>query len=116
MKDQPDLRAVARQFQILGDFVGAEPYGTGHINDTYRVAFDRGGRPVRFIFQRINHRVFKNPVALMENIQRVTGHLRTKLADGPDAARQALTLIPAQGGQPWHRDAAGNYWRVYDFI
>ena len=116
MKDQPDLRGIARQFQIPGDFVSAEPYGSGHINDTYRVVFDRAGGPVRYIFQRINHRVFKNPVALMENIQRVTGHLRTKLAGVPDAARQALTLIPSQTGQPWHRDVAGNYWRVYDFI
>ena len=115
-KDQPDLRGIARQFQVSGDFVGAEPYGSGHINDTYRATFDRGGSPVRYIFQRINHRIFKNPVALMENIQRVTGHLRTKLAGVPDAARQALTLIPSQAGQPWDLDAAGNYWRVYDFI
>ena len=115
-KDQPDLRGIARQFQVSDNFVGAEPYGSGHINDTYRVTFDRGGSPVRYIFQRINHRIFKNPVALMENIQRVTGHLRTKLAGVPDAARQALTLIPSQAGQPWDLDAAGNYWRVYDFI
>ena len=115
-KNQPDLCAITRQFQILGNFVGAEPYGSGHINDTYRVTFDRAGMPARYIFQRINHRIFKNPVALMENIQRVTCHLRDKLAGVPDSARQALTLIPSQAGQPWHQDAAGNYWRVYDFI
>ncbi|MEI8063082.1 MAG: aminoglycoside phosphotransferase family protein [Verrucomicrobiota bacterium] len=116
IKDQPDLRGVAGQFQIPGDFISAESYGSGHINDTYRVVFDRGGLPVCYIFQRINQRIFKNPVALMENIQRVTGHLHMKLDGVPDAPRQALTLIPSQAGQSWHRDAAGNYWRVYDFI
>ncbi len=116
IKDQPDLRGVAWQFQIPGDFISAEPYGSGHINDTYRVVFDRSGLPVCYIFQRINQRIFKNPVALMENIQRVTGHLRMKLDGVPDAHRKALTLIPSQAGQSWHRDAAGNYWRVYDFI
>ena len=116
MQGQPDLQDVARQFQIPGDFVGAEPYGSGHINDTFRVAFSRAGTPARYVFQRINHRIFKNPVALMENIQRVTGHLRKKITGVPDAARQALTLIPSQTGQAWHRDTAGNYWRVYDFI
>ena len=70
---------MARQFQIYGEFLGAEPYGTGHINDTYCAVFNQGGAPVRYILQRINHNVFKNPVALMENVQRVTGHLGGKV-------------------------------------
>jgi hypothetical protein len=64
---------VARHFHICGDFLSAEPYGSGHINDTYCVVFDQGGTRVRYIFQRINQSIFKDPVALMENIARVTG-------------------------------------------
>src|SRR5271155_5672019 len=70
-----DVRAVARQFQIHGGFLEAAPYGSGHINDTYCVVFDQGGARVRYIFQRINHDVFKDPAALMENVGRVTAHL-----------------------------------------
>jgi hypothetical protein len=115
-KPKHDVRAVARQFQIHGEFLEAAPYGSGHINDTYCVVFNQGGQRVRYIFQRINHNIFKNPVALMENIRRVTAHLEKKSAGQPDASRRLLTLIPARDGAAYHRDGEGNVWRVYVFI
>ena len=42
-----DLKTVAGQFEIHGEFLAAEPYGSGHINDTYCVYFDQGGSPGR---------------------------------------------------------------------
>src|SRR5262245_4931916 len=116
MELRHDLRAVAREFQIAGEFVFAEPYGSGHINDTYAVTFQESSGPIRYLFQRINHFVFKNPVALMENIQRVTAHLGTKLKGQPEAARRTLTLIATRIGSFWHRDTDGNFWRAYVFI
>ena len=111
-----DMRAIARAFEICGEFVSAEPYGSGHINDTYCVVFDQAGARVRYIFQRINHLVFKNPVALMENIERVTQHLGGKFAGASDASRRSLTLISAHDRKPYCHDEAGNCWRVYLFI
>jgi aminoglycoside phosphotransferase (APT) family kinase protein len=111
-----DLCAVPRQFQIYGEFLHAEPYGSGHINDTYCALFDQAGTQVRYILQRINHSIFKNPVALMENVQRVTAHLAGKLGETPDASRSVLTLVPARDDRAWHCDENGNYWRAYLFI
>lgn len=111
-----DVRAVAGKFEIHGDVTSAAPYGSGHINDTYCVVFDQGGTPIRYIFQRINHNVFKNPVALMDNVRRVTEHLGKKAGGQMDASRRALKLIPCRDGQAVHRDSAGNYWRAYNFI
>jgi hypothetical protein len=111
-----DLRAVTRQFPLRGEFISAAPYGSGHINDTYCVVFDQGGTRVRYIIQRINHHIFKNPPALMENIQRVTTHLAKKCAGQSDPSRRVLTLIPTQDGQAYYRDAQGDHWRVYIFI
>ena len=71
---------------------------------------------MRYIFQRINCGIFKNPVALMENIQRVTDHLRNKCANLLDAHRRVLTLVPKPDGTPYHRDVEGNFWRAYIFI
>src|SRR5215469_8793035 len=116
MPEQYDVRAVARHFQIPGDYTIAALYGSGHINDTYCVNFDQSGAPVRYIFQRINHNVFNNPVALMENVQRVTTHLATKISGKLDASRRVLTLIPARDGRGWYADDSGNRWRVYTFI
>lgn len=116
MELKHDVRAVAQHFQIHGEFLGDEPYGSGHINDTYCARFDQGGAPVRYVLQRINHNIFKNPVALMANIQRVTAHLGAKTAGQSDASRRVLTLIPARDGAAYHRDADGNHWRAYIFI
>ena len=108
-----DLAVIVRSFRFDGDFLSAAPHGGGHINDTYAAVFDQRGARVRYILQRINHHVFKNPAALMENIQRVTAHLQSKLAT--DRLHHALTLIPTRDGAPYHRDADGNYWRAYVF-
>jgi Phosphotransferase enzyme family len=111
-----DIQAVAGRFQIPGEFLSAAPYGNGHINDTYAVVFDQEGKRVRFIAQRINHSIFKNPVGLMENVQRVTSHLGRKMTGQPDEFRRVLTLIPTRDGGSFYRDEQGNYWRVYNFI
>jgi Ser/Thr protein kinase RdoA (MazF antagonist) len=103
---------------MRGDFIDAHPHGAGHINDTYCATLDQAGRRIRYLIQRINHHVFKNPVELMENVDRVTRHaLATLEALGhPEAHRRTLTCIPSHSGKPYACDPGGNYWRVYPFI
>ncbi|MGP8250724.1 MAG: phosphotransferase enzyme family protein [Terracidiphilus sp.] len=103
-------------FAFAGEFVEALPYGRGHINETYCATFNRAGAPVRCILQRINHNVFRNPAALMENIERVIQHLSVQLANEPDKERRALTLIPDRAGRALYVDPSGGYWRAYRFI
>lgn len=113
-----DLRTVAAAFDCQGRFERGVPYGSGHINDTYALTFDREKGPVRYILQRINHDIFKNPAQVMGNIERVTRHLRAKLLEAgtDDIDRRTLTLIPTTEGDIYHVDGAGNYWRSYIFI
>ena len=113
-----DLAAIVSNFQIYGHFLGAEPYGSGHINDTFASAFDQAGVNVRYIHQRINHNVFTDPEGLMDNVYRVTKHLNKKNETRglPEPARRALTVVPDLDGQPYYRDHDGNYWRTYLFI
>ena len=111
-----DAADAARHFQFPGKFLDALPYGSGHINDTWCVSFEDAGAPSRFILQRINHRIFKNPIALMENIERVTQHLAARLAHQPDRSRRVLTLISSRDGRSWHQDAQGSFWRAWQFI
>ncbi|NOY75868.1 MAG: aminoglycoside phosphotransferase family protein, partial [Kiritimatiellaeota bacterium] len=109
------LRDIGAAFRLYGDYVSSEPYGSGHINDTFVVAYDQGGIPVRYIFQRINHSIFKDPVALMDNIVRVTSHQHAKNA-GSESTRRAMTVINTIDGLPYHVDPEGEYWRVYVMI
>ena len=123
MNREDDLRRVASNFQIIGKLLKGQTYGSGHINDTYRLTYrtpavdpDQSDALTRFILQRINPNIFKRPVALMENIARVTTHIAGKLSDQPDQVRRVLTLIPSHRGQMWHIDEQGAYWRAYKFI
>ena len=109
-----DLKRISEAFLIPGDFRSAAPYGSGHINDTYAVNFSQAGSDLRYIFQRINHHVFPDPVLLMRNIERVCSHSRSKL-DGEDASRRALSLIPTRALRNWHVDGE-DHWRCYLFI
>ena len=116
MSAQHNADAAARQFQFRGQFISATPYGSGHINDSYCVVCHHAGTTLRYLLQRINHYIFRNPVALMHNIQRVTSHLAAQVEGEPDSERRVLTLIPARDGKAWHVDADGHYWRAYRFI
>jgi len=113
-----DIRPIAALFDMRADFIHSHAHGSGHINDTYCATFDQAGQRVRYVVQRINHNVFRQPELLMENIDRVTRHaLATlKATDHPEAHRRTLTCIPSLEGKAYAVDADGNYWRVYPFI
>lgn len=112
-----DLKDVASHFQIGGRFIDAAPYGTGHINDTYAGRFETSDGIVRYIHQRINHNIFKEPEKLMNNIERVTRYAREQVeVAGGDPERETLNLIPTMDGCSFYRSPEGDYWRTYVFI
>ncbi len=114
--DSKRLDSIASAFEIYGDFLGAEPYGSGHINDTFMGRFNQSGETVRYIFQRINVHVFRKPEELMDNISRCLTHIKGKLQGRRDASRRSLTLVPARNGRSFHASESGDYWRCYLFI
>jgi hypothetical protein len=116
MKQSFDAGRAARGFAVEGALVDTAPYGSGHINDSYRAVFEQGSRRERFLLQRINTHVFHDPVKLMENIERVTTHLSAKGLERADGSRRALTLMRARDGRAWRMDEEGAFWRMYRFI
>jgi len=100
------LRAAGR-FRFEGGLVAAEPYGPGHINDTFLVRCSGA----QYILQRINPDVFPDFDPQMGNIARVLDHLRAKEPD----PRRLLTLIRTEAGSSFLRED-GAVWRAYAFI
>jgi hypothetical protein len=117
-KQKYDFTSLLQTFQIQGVFESASPYGTGHINDTFLAVFRKEGKLARYILQRLNHSIFKNVPALMNNIERVCSHAqaRIKASGRTDCSRRCLTLVPTHENAAFHQDAEGNFWRVYLFI
>ncbi|MDX2414541.1 MAG: aminoglycoside phosphotransferase, partial [Bacteroidales bacterium] len=66
-----DLKDIFEQFKAEGTFSNAEPYGSGHIHDTFRVE-TREADTHNYILQRLNNTIFKDIEGLQNNISLVT--------------------------------------------
>ena len=112
------LLDISRQFHIYGDLLHAEPCKIGHINETYIATYNQGGIQVRYVHQKINTHVFKDPDALMDNMVRVTSHQRLKLQQkgARDASRRTLSVIPTRLGKAYYRNPDGECWRTLVFV
>jgi hypothetical protein len=111
------LHEIVSRFITEGRVHTIESFGNGHINDTFLV-ITYSADTTDYVLQRINHRIFTNVPALMENILLVTRHLQQRLRHReniPDSY-EALRLILTDTGACYHKDADGNYWRLYEYV
>lgn len=114
---QNKLLEIVDKFQLTGDVVSVEPYGSGHINDTFRLIMNTNGEEKSYILQRMNGDIFKNSDELMENVVKVTTFLKEKItARGGDPERETLQIIPTKAGENYHKEENGEGWRVTPFI
>ena len=103
------LYEIIRNFDVE---VSISPYGNGHINDTYISESNP-----RYILQRINNSVFKNPEQVMENILNITEFLRKKVIEtGGDPERETLNVVKTIDGETLYKTEDGEYYRMYKFI
>jgi len=112
-------REIAERFEVGGPVLSVDRHGEGHINATYVVtAGSEGGARRRSVLQRINRRVFRDPEAVIRNVERVTAHLRSKAnEEGGNPEREVLRLVrTADGAAPLVRDGDGEVWRCYAMI
>ena len=113
------IARIGDQFAISGDFLYGEELRNGHINTTYRACYRaEDGQEDRYILQRINDYVFKDPAQVMRNVEKVTRHITWKLLRRRrDAAGQTLNLFPARGGRNYIvLPEEGGMWRCYNNI
>ncbi len=113
-----NIKAVFENFKTGAEFIDAEPYGSGHINDTFAVRCKGKACKFSYILQRINSNIFPEPEKLMDNIVRVTEHIRKKfeLQNAEEIDRKVLTVIRSVDSLPYYIDRHGRYWRMYFFI
>ena len=109
-----EIREAFSAFGRKGEISSVEQLTAGLINATYIVTTDAGEK---YILQKINTFVFKNPDGLMHNIVGVTKHLSEKIEKaGGNPARETLKFIPCEDGKYWHKDAEGGAWRMYVYV
>mgnify|MGYP000883449017 CR=1 FL=1 len=111
-----DLAKITSFFQIDGTFVSAILWGQGNINDTYLVTFNNEGYDQKYIVQRVNHNVFKNIPRLMDNVVKVTEHIRKEIiSERGNPSRTVLNFIKTRKNEDY-LFYEGNFFRAYYFI
>lgn len=117
-EEREKLIHIGRQFRIPGGFHDGHRIKIGHINETFAATYQNQGSLFRVVHQTINTHVFREPVPLMNNVVRVTEHLRRKLAaeGATQLHRRALEVVCANDGKPFHVDEEGRFWRTFVFV
>lgn len=112
-KDNTILDSVIH-FDIQGEIVSVERFGSGHINDTFCVKTDHP-KGESYLLQKINNHIFTDIPALMQNTKIVLDHLKGKLAHrGQELVEKStLTLVPTRSGTLFHVDEKQGYWRMF---
>lgn len=111
-----DLKDIISRFKTEGTVAEVTQFGSGLINDTYKVRTAEAECP-DYILQRINHNIFRDVDMLQSNIEAVTGHIRKKLeaAGEGDIGRKVLNFIPTDSGKTYCR-VGDQWWRMMVFI
>ncbi len=110
------IREICELFDVRGKFVECKEISTGNVNGTFSVDYINEQEKSQYVIQHINKFAFKNPPEVMQNIVRVTSHIRKKLNDAEEQKGVLKVYTAKQSGLPYIIDDVGEYWRCYRFI
>jgi Ser/Thr protein kinase RdoA (MazF antagonist) len=110
------LQSIASQFSGSGTVTSVTPFGSGNINDTFLVQVN-GGQFRRFVLQRINTQVFRQPDLVMQNMRIFSEHVQSNIAQGfhPDRRWEVPHVLCARDGSDSYIEDE-LFWRSISFI
>ena len=107
------LFGICEGFLPGGTIEKIVPLGIGNINDSFLAE----GKE-KYVLQRINTDVFRDPSAVMKNLQLVCAHLEKKIRqEGGDPYRESLQFLQNKtDGTLLYTDKDGSCWRMYRYV
>lgn len=101
---------ILQRFGLKEDDYAAEQYGTGLINDTFRLRCQRSGTQTDYILQKINTQIFPDPYSLVQNHRTAADYLSDHHPDyffpAPKKTVDNKVLLE------WNQE----YWRMMPFV
>ncbi len=124
--EQKRLMAIAEKFSGGQAIAAVTPLGNGNINSTFLVTTKPDSVPnsepdsgpssaLRFVLQRINQKVFRQPDLVIQNMAVLSEYLQTADLDLPRPWETPCLIATQQGKHTWV-DESGEYWRAISFI
>ena len=120
-RNAADLKAVAEAFDLPGVVSSIAPLGNGNVNDTFVV--EAGDQ--RYVLQRLNTQVFRQPELVMRNLQVLDRHVQQRLQAIHDPAAPLLAgrrwelprvVCTRDKSRAWHCCQSGGFWRILTFV
>lgn len=106
------LTQVGQKFRLPGELYSYDVITIGNINSTYKVTYIRPNNTLKsYLFQKVNTHVFKNPVEIMENIDRVTTHIRERYPD-----QTTLHFYHTDEGRNYYIYNEDAFWRIINYV
>jgi len=106
------LKQVGEHFRLPDTIYTYDTITLGNINSTYKVTYRNEKYELKsYLFQRVNTNVFKNPVEIMANIERVTSYLREHYPN-----QITLHFHHTEDGTNYYVGETGYFWRVCNYI
>ena len=109
------ITELAELFCIPGTVKDVSVISNGHINLSYDVTMENEGKEKRYVFQKLNIFVFKNPKQIMSNIEKITTHILEKLDAEGKSRDGVLHFAHCENGKNYIVDEKG-FWRVSEYV
>jgi Ser/Thr protein kinase RdoA (MazF antagonist) len=118
-EDWNHLHPVADRFQLPGRVSAISQLGNGNVNDTFLLSLEGEGEQ-RFVLQRVNTAVFREPRLVMQNMLRLGEHVGQRLQKGLSTLGDRRWELPQvvrarESGDAWVEEE-GSFWRTITFI
>ena len=110
------LVSVADKFLIPGELVAYETIHNGNINGTFFLDFKNGDVLEKYVFQRINTYVFKQPGQIMSNIGLITSHMKEKIESAELSDDLYMHFMSTSEGNLFVDDEKMGFWRAYRYV
>ena len=109
------FKELAEVFQLKGDIVSIDQIGNGNVNQTYDVVMEYNGKKMRYVFQKVNIFVFKNPKQIMKNIEAITSHISDKLEAMGESRDCVMHFAHRENGKNYYTVDQG-FWRISEYV
>ncbi len=106
---------LARIFGLEGTVSHYAVISNGNINTTYDVTVENGRENRRYVFQKLNIYVFKNPKQIMKNIAKITAHIGEKLEEQGKSRDCVMHFATTEKGKNYYMEDQG-FWRVSEYV
>ncbi|MBQ7291612.1 MAG: aminoglycoside phosphotransferase family protein [Clostridia bacterium] len=109
------ITELASIFCLPGTVKDIKLISHGNINATYDVTMEHEGEEQRYVFQKLNIYVFKNPKQIMSNIEKITTHISEKLEAEGKSRDFVMHFAHRENGKNYIVDDQG-FWRVSEYV